>query len=73
MTENYYVLKCRFHFQVSNSSRETCQHSSLELVKGDMSTFKSRTRQGRHVNSHPPDGADISQLNIHQSLTSITI
>ena len=25
-------------------------------------TFKSRTHQGRRVNSHPPDGVDLCQL-----------
>ena len=25
-------------------------------------TFKSQTRQGRRVNSHPPDGVDLCQL-----------
>ena len=25
-------------------------------------TFKSRTHQGRHVNSQPPDGVDLCQL-----------
>ena len=25
-------------------------------------SFKSRTRQGRHVNSHPPGGVDLCQL-----------
>ena len=34
-------------------------------------SFKSRTHQGRHVNSHPQDGVDLCQLGF--LLTSIDL
>ena len=34
----------------------------LKIIENDLS-FKSRTRQERHVKSHPPDGVDLCQLN----------
>ena len=37
-------------------------------------SFKSRTQQGRHVNSHPPDGADLCQLdNLVSFLYSVAL
>ena len=42
-----------------------CQ-DRLDLFSNADLTFKSQTRQGRRVNSHPPDGVDLCQLiNIH--------
>ena len=42
--QKLYVLKCRFDFQVSNSSRETCHLSSLSHYSSDQNKVPRRLK-----------------------------
>ena len=58
----WFVLECSLHTFIKYI--DYFYHQNLYnyfIINTDL-TFKSQTCQGRHVNSHPPDGVDLCQL-----------
>ena len=55
----WFVLKCSLHNFIKYIDHS--YHQIFYILYADL-TFKSRTHQGRRVNSNPPDGVDLCQL-----------